>query len=30
MDYEEKVKLNGKVRVIAWVMYLVYAVLHLK
>ena len=27
MDYEEKTKLNDKVKVIAWVMYLVYAVL---
>lgn len=27
MDYEEKVKLNDKVRVIAWAMYLLYVVL---
>lgn len=27
MDYETKMKLNGKVKVIAWVMYLVYVVL---
>ena len=27
MDYEEKTKLNDKVKVIAWVMYLLYVVL---
>ena len=27
MDYEEKTKLNDKVKVIAWIMYLVYVVL---
>ena len=27
MDYEAKMKLNGKVKVIAWIMYLLYVVL---
>ena len=27
MDYEEKTKLNDKVKVIAWIMYLLYVVL---
>lgn len=27
MDYEEKMKLNDKVKVIAWIMYLLYVVL---